>query len=61
MYVTLYDLELTLFEEKLGLARKFARVKACADEIEATLGQSDIDENTRRCIVSLTEEIKNNT
>ena len=53
--------ELTLFEEKLGLAKKFASVKACADEIEATLRQSDIDESTRQRIVTLAEEIKNNT
>ena len=53
--------ELTLFEEKLGLAKKFARVKALADELEDLLQTSDLPSGEKSKIISLTEEIKNNT
>ena len=53
--------ELSLLEEKLGLARKFERLKSCADKLEAVLFQSDIKDEIRRDIIALTEEIKTNT
>ena len=53
--------ELTLFEEKLGLAKKFARVKALADELEDLLQTSDLPSGEKSKIINLTEEIKNNT
>ena len=53
--------ELSLLEEKLGLAAKFERVKLCADKLEAALSDSSVSEGLRREIVSLTEEIKSNT
>ena len=53
--------ELTLFEEKLGLAKKFARVKALADELEDLLQTSDLPSGEKSKIIGLTEEIKNNT
>ncbi len=53
--------DLTLFEEKLGLAKKFAKVKACADELDAVLSSSDICKELQEKILALTEEIKNNT
>ena len=53
--------ELTLFEEKLGLTKKFARVKTCADELEALLKASELPSDEKDKAISLAEEIKNNT
>ena len=53
--------ELSMLEEKLGLAKKFERVKACADRLEAILTENDISEELRRNIIDLTEQIKANT
>jgi predicted DNA-binding protein YlxM (UPF0122 family) len=53
--------ELTLFEEKLGLAKKFASFKALADELETLLRKSNLPECEKSKAISLAEEIKNNT
>ncbi len=53
--------ELSMLEEKLGLAKKFGRVKDCADQLMAILERENIDGELRRDIVALTEEIKSNT
>ena len=53
--------ELVLFEEKLGLAKKFARVKSCADELESLLKSSSLPSNEKSKAIDLAEEIKNNT
>ena len=53
--------ELSLLEEKLGLAEKFERVKLCADKLEAALAESSVSDGLRREIIALTEEIKTNT
>ena len=53
--------ELVLFEEKLGLAKKFARVKSCADELESLLKSSALPSDEKNKAIDLTEEIKNNT
>lgn len=53
--------ELSMLEEKLGLAKKFERVKACADRLEAILTENDISDELRRNIIDLTEQIKANT
>ena len=53
--------ELLLLEQKLGLAARFERLKACADRIDLLLSSHDLPTSLRNEIVSLTEEIKNNT
>ena len=53
--------ELIVLEQKLGLAEKFERVKDCADRLKKLLSSHDLPENIRCEILSLTEEIKNNT
>ena len=53
--------ELALLEKKLGLAAKFERVKICADRLETVLSESHVDEELRKEIIALTEEIETNT
>ncbi len=53
--------ELSELEEKLGLAKKFGNVKDFADRIEILVSGSDIDDALRKSIISLVEQIKNNT
>jgi predicted DNA-binding protein YlxM (UPF0122 family) len=53
--------ELVLLEQKLGLAAKFEKLKACADRIDLILASHEMPFALREEISSLTDEIKNNT
>ena len=53
--------ELSVLEEKLGLAQKFGKVRACADRLEALLDSCELPTKLHGELIALTEEIKNNT
>lgn len=50
--------ELSEYEEKLGLAKRFLKLRAMAEELEKTAGSAEISADLRAKMAELIEEVK---